>query len=222
MKIKHYILDTESELAQKPFDEGAIYFTKDTGCIYVDPVGGATRISFSSDPIVMSLNDFSDMMAPIPNKLYFTVDDTRFHIVHNGVTYDIGAPAPVNSLDSDSTTVPLAAACGKTLKQLIDGKISDDDIKTMKFVEVTLPVSGWSAEAPYTQTVSVPLMVEAFVPAMPVIVPNATIEEDLAAQQALTCLSSIASGNGSLTFQCYQKLPVSDFSIRVPGMIKME
>ena len=42
MNIKYHRIN-ESELSSLPFNEGNIYFCKDTGKLYADPIGGGVH-----------------------------------------------------------------------------------------------------------------------------------------------------------------------------------
>lgn len=88
MIINHYQLDTEDALTTKLFEEGALYFIKDTKRIYLDPVGGSSRILIGSDPIIIETEDaLYDILAPIPGKLYFVLENSTSYVYHNGLWY---------------------------------------------------------------------------------------------------------------------------------------
>ena len=42
MNIKYHRIN-ESELSSLPFNEGSMYFCKDTGKLYADPIGGGVH-----------------------------------------------------------------------------------------------------------------------------------------------------------------------------------
>ena len=46
MNIKYHRIN-ESELSSLPFSEGSMYFCKDTGKLYADPIGGGGYSHFN-------------------------------------------------------------------------------------------------------------------------------------------------------------------------------
>ncbi len=94
----------------------------------------------------------------------------------------------------------------------------DDITAAIGYVEVEVPSSGWNSSAPYTQSVTVSGMTEDWIPGAPVLVPSGDSDTDLAALEAFAYVSIITSGEDTLTFTCYEDLPESDFTIRIPGL----
>ena len=86
-------------------------------------------------------------------------------------------------------------------------------------VPVTLLASGWSAVAPYTQTVSVegltaddnPLLVK-------VIARGATPEQVKAYNKAFGMIDDGDTANGKATFKCYRKKPTIDIIVGLKGV----
>ncbi len=120
-----------------------------------------------------------------------------------------GLPDPSN--DGDAARKKFVEDKVKEAKDAVTG--------VLKAVEVTLTAAGWSSTAPYTQTVNVDGMTDNFKPGYPVIETSAVIATDLAMQDARECLDLIASGNGVLTFTCYENKPDVDMTLYVPGMM---
>ena len=96
------------------------------------------------------------------------------------------------------------------------------DVNNLKYAYVSLPASGWSGSAPYTQTVSVPDMTADWVPGIPIIVfwsdnvPLDTLRNDT---EALGYIKMITSAEGTLTFTAPDDLPRVNLALRVPGMV---
>ena len=95
------------------------------------------------------------------------------------------------------------------------------DVNNLKYVLVSLPASGWSGSAPYTQTVSVPDMTADWVPGIPTAVLGSSVAVTalLAATEALGCIKMITSADGTLTFTAPEDKPDQSINIRVPGMV---
>lgn len=96
------------------------------------------------------------------------------------------------------------------------------DVDNLKYVLVSLPASGWSGSAPYTQTVSVSGMTADWVPGIPTIVLGSSVEVTalLAATEALGCIKMITSAAGTLTFTAPEDKPSASLTLRVPGMVE--
>lgn len=95
------------------------------------------------------------------------------------------------------------------------------DVGNLKYVTVSLPASGWSGSAPYTQTVSVSGMTADWVPGVPTAVlgSNVAVSALLAATEALGCIKMITSAAGTLTFTAPEDKPGVSLTLRVPGQI---
>lgn len=108
------------------------------------------------------------------------------------------------------------------------GKLQTDvsklqtDVGNLKSVLVSLPASGWSGSAPYTQTVSVSGMTEDWVPGIPTAVlgSSVAVTDLLAATEALGCIKMITSADGTLTFTAPEDKPGASLTLRVPGQIE--
>ena len=96
------------------------------------------------------------------------------------------------------------------------------DVGNLKCVTVSLPTSGWSGSAPYTQTVIVSGMTADWVPGIPTIVLGSSVEVTalLAATEALGCIEMITSAAGTLTFAAPEDKPGVSLTLRVPGQIE--
>lgn len=98
------------------------------------------------------------------------------------------------------------------------------DVGNLKYVLVSLPASGWSGSAPYTQTVSVSGMTADWVPGIPTVVLGSSVDVStlLAATEALGCIKMITSADGTLTFTAPENKPGVSLTMRVPGQIESE
>ena len=95
------------------------------------------------------------------------------------------------------------------------------DVGNLKYVTVSLPASGWSGSAPYTQTVSVSGMTADWVPGIPTAVLGSSVDAAtlLAATEALGGIKMITSAAGTLTFTAPEDKPGVSLTLRVPGQI---
>lgn len=103
-----------------------------------------------------------------------------------------------------------------------DLRMTMRQLSNLKYVLVSLPASGWSGSAPYTQTVSVPGITEDWVPGIPTAVLGSSVAVSalLAATEALGCIKMITSAAGTLTFTAPEDKPSASLTLRVPGMVE--
>ena len=96
------------------------------------------------------------------------------------------------------------------------------EVGNLKYVLVSLPASGWSGSAPYTQTVSVSGMTEDWVPGVPSLAfyGNVDVTELITKTEALGCIKMITSAAGTLTFTAPEDKPGVSLTLRVPGQIE--
>ena len=127
--------------------------------------------------------------------------------------------AEIKQLYSDAArTKPIYPKTVGSAVDLGGGKSFQDFMS----VVVTLPASGWSSSAPYTQLVSVSGMTEDWVPGIPTVVLGSSVDvtELLAATEALGCIKMVASASGTLTFTAPEEKPGVSLTLRVPGMVE--
>ena len=96
------------------------------------------------------------------------------------------------------------------------------EVGNLKYVLVSLPASGWSGSAPYTQTVSVSGMTADWVPGVPSLAfyGNVDVTELITKTEALGCIKMITSAAGTLTFTAPEDKPGVSLTLRIPGMVE--
>lgn len=83
----------------------------------------------------------------------------------------------------------------------------------------SLPVSGWSSAAPYTQSVNVAGVTEADAPVIGIRIAEGTTAANVKLQnKAWGCVDRAVTGAGTVTFYCYNKKPAADFSVNIKGV----
>ena len=84
--------------------------------------------------------------------------------------------------------------------------------QTIKYI--TVPSSGWSSYAPYSQTVTVSGITAGDYPDYTLYIPAGTAASTGAAQaEAFGCLNSMITANGSVTLYCYSDKPSVNFQL---------
>lgn len=86
-------------------------------------------------------------------------------------------------------------------------------------VEVTLRASGWSASAPYTQTVPVEGLTTEDNPILVKVIPaGATPEQVKAYNKAFGMIDDGDTADGQATFRCFNKKPAVDMTVGLKGV----
>lgn len=117
--------------------------------------------------------------------------------------------APVPSIDSDTKHWLIGE---EDTNVIAEGKV---DINTdCAVLYATLPASGWSDTAPYTQTVTVTSI---SADNMPIVDLKYSDTEDNwdSEEKAFACLTKITTANGSITAVCRKEKPIVDFTIQM-------
>lgn len=83
---------------------------------------------------------------------------------------------------------------------------------------IVLPASGWSNSAPYTQTKSISGITNQDTPTIALVLTGTLSAESVKGQRkAFGYLDRAVTGAGAITFYCYEKRPITDFSVQVKG-----
>ena len=109
------------------------------------------------------------------------------------------------------TTLTITDAAGTHTVQINDGA----DGSTASNYTVPLPAAGWSADAPYSQTVQVDGISATDMPLVDVDMSSATSETASDIITAWACIGRITTGAGTLTAYCYTEAPAVDLTILV-------
>ena len=82
------------------------------------------------------------------------------------------------------------------------------------YKDVLLPASGWSASAPYKQTIAVDSILSSDTPHYGVVYSNNT-ETALAQKEAFALVDDLDTADGSVTFTCFEEKPEVDLTIQM-------
>lgn len=88
MVVKFHQVSAESVLETISFDEGTLYFAEDTHRIFLDPVGGSSRIELNDVEIFDDHPSISYLMTPIPGKVYVSYFGSDTHEIRLSVYKD--------------------------------------------------------------------------------------------------------------------------------------
>lgn len=91
--------------------------------------------------------------------------------------------------------------------------------RNMKAVRyATIPVSGWSASAPYRQTVNVQGILSTHTPIVSLYLPDGTTGAQAKEQgRSYGYVDRVTTGTGNITLYCYNQKPTSTFQIALKG-----
>ena len=127
------------------------------------------------------------------------ITDLRTNADYCGIMFD-----PISSIDA-TLTIPGYAADAAAVGAALVG------IAKVAVFKTTLFAAGWSAEAPYTQTVSVDGILAAHEPFVDVYLEN--VEDVSAVLEAWTCVGRVVTADGTVTAYCYDDVPSADMPI---------
>ena len=116
MNIKYHRIN-ESELSSLPFNEGSMYFCKDSGKLYADPIGGGVHTLINdcinddeiSNSSTWSSNKINGTFAQLSLAAQDIVDNMESSLKED-YNNKVKNAAPINLLDNSDFTNPVAQA----------------------------------------------------------------------------------------------------------------
>lgn len=127
----------------------------------------------------------------------------------------------VPSFSSNPVSGQFLSADGTTGKIKASGYTSSSfaPAKATRQLTATATAAGWSATAPYSQTISVSGITSSDTPIIGLSLPtNTTAANEKLIKKAYGCLSSAVTNNGSITLYCAGKKPVTNFTFFIKGI----
>lgn len=94
----------------------------------------------------------------------------------------------------------------ETVEEYVDGKHLE--------ASVSLPASGWSDAAPYTQTVNVDGITASDKPHYSVVYSGDTAAQ-LAQKEAFSVVDDLETGEGTVTFTCFEDKPETNITVQL-------
>lgn len=92
-----------------------------------------------------------------------------------------------------------------------------EEVRNVKTVSV--PASGWSSSAPYTQTITVSGITAEDEPVISLYISGSPSAVNVKAMnKAYAMLDRAITGAGTITLYCYNKKPVTNYSILIKGV----
>ena len=79
---------------------------------------------------------------------------------------------------------------------------------------LTLTAAGWTGEGPYTQTVAVEGILATDMPHYSLVY-DANQDTRLSQKEAFACVDDLDTGDGSVTFTCFEERPEADLHIQM-------
>lgn len=121
----------------------------------------------------------------------------------------------------DRDTLADGEKMGNVIEELLNNTVYNNvGISRMNNeIELTLRASGWSASAPYTQTVAVEGLTAGDNPILVKVIPaGATPEQVKAYNKAFGMIDDGDTADGQATFRCYNKKPSTDITVGLKGV----
>lgn len=128
----------------------------------------------------------------------------------------------LNTLVDSDTVGTLIAQINNAVKKSGDTMTGDLNMgghaiigaELTQIVQATLTAAGWSASAPYTQTVAV-AVVRAGSPPYITPVYSGVVDADIALREACAAVSYAKPGAGTVTFVCLENKPETNIPVQV-------
>lgn len=160
------------------------------------------------------VDNTSDMEKPVSNAQYVAIAKAKDEAIDVANNAQTSADNAQTAADNAQTTADEAKASAQTLfdnalesaKAYVDSK--------HKLVTATLTVADWSAEAPYTQTVSVEGIIADDAPHVSPVYSD-TLETALAEKESWTMVSRGKPEENAITFTCFEDKPTVDIPIQI-------
>lgn len=115
----------------------------------------------------------------------------------------------------DNGVYELQLATYNINENTLSGLVVNDLAKVNNY---SLPVYAWTTSAPYTQTVKAPRITPDSQPLVSMGAPGTPSASNYKnMNRAYGCIDRVVSGNGTLTFYCYNKRPEHEIKIIVKG-----
>lgn len=147
------------------------------------------------------------------NKLRDAVIATqRYYLedVHDMVELTAQNAVGINDAPSEEQSA-ITAYSSKKVDALLDD--------VTRVITISLPASGWSNAAPYTQTITSDAILASQNPVVSLHIPdNPTAANVKAWNKAFGMVDEGITEDGRITFKCYNKKPAVDFSVSMKGV----
>lgn len=126
------------------------------------------------------------------------------------VTQMLATKADQSALATKANTADVEAAFTQIMP-VINGKAT-----AKPWDDIEIPVSGWSASEPYTQTVTVNGMLATYTPVADIKFTDDTATEVMKAEGSYyNCVTRIIAGDNSITLVCLEEKPAGTFHIHL-------
>lgn len=126
-----------------------------------------------------------------------------------------------NIVKWDKQTDADGDAMGAVIEQLLNNTAYNRQTiaRALGSISATLTVAGWTGSGPYTQQVNAAGIKAEDIPIIGLEIPDGADASIVKAhKKAWSCVERAVTGNGTLTFYCYNKKPISDFMVQVKGV----
>lgn len=160
------------------------------------------------------VDNTSDMEKPVSNAQYVAIAKAKDEAIGVANNAQTSADNAQTAADNAQTTADEAKASAQTLSDnALESAKAYADSKH-KLVTATLTVADWSAEAPYTQTISVEGIIADDAPHVSPVYSD-TLETALAEKEAWAMVSRGKPGENAITFTCFEDKPTVDIPILI-------
>ncbi len=179
------------------------------GTASIQDVLNVVNPEFDDSGVVDTINSFPDFLDTFKSKM------NLFRFLRNlkaGLQFVLHREQVVDNCETEAEDLPLSARQGKVLMEMF-----------AKPIKVTIPASGWSSAAPFTNRVAIEGMHEednvdvTFIP-----IEGASNVQNIAAWEGYVNINYSTTEDGAMVFHAFEEKPTVDVRVAIKGIVKRQ
>ena len=179
------------------------------GTASIQDVLNVVNPEFDDSGVVDTINSFPDFLDTFKSKM------NLFRFLRNlkaGSQFVLHRGQVVDNCETEAEDLPLSARQGKVLMEMF-----------AKPIKVTIPASGWSSAAPFTNRVAIEGMHEednvdvTFIP-----IEGASNVQNIAAWEGYVNINYSTTEDGAMVFHAFEEKPTVDVRVAIKGIVKRQ
>lgn len=147
-----------------------------------------------------NVDNTSDMDKPVSTAQATAITEAKSEVM-----------TAADNAQTTANSAQAAAVAAQTRAESAESNAKGYADSLHKIFTVSVPASGWSASAPYTQTIAVEGILATDTPHWGVVYSDAALAE----KEAFSVVDELDTADGSVTFTCYEEKPGVDLTIQM-------
>lgn len=172
-------------------------------------IEGIKNPEFDDSGVVESIKSFPDFLETFVSEMGLF---TFMRNLKAGFQFVLHRGQVVDNCETEAEDLPLSARQGKVLMEMF-----------AKPIKVTIPASGWSSAAPFTNRVAIEGMHEednvdvTFIP-----IEGASNVQNIAAWEGYVNINYSTTEDGAMVFHAFEEKPTVDVRVAIKGIVKRQ